>query len=81
MATATVVQKWHLALDLRLQLQLGNHDNCSCPTCQLQLNEHGRGSGPWQLCGRVVTVTRDVRDREVGGRTYGRVGVIYFAHT
>ena len=30
--------------------------------------------------GRVVTVTRGVRDHEVGGLTYGRVGVIYFAH-
>ena len=40
----------------------------------------GRGSGPWQLRGRVVTFTRGVRDHEVGERTYGRVGVIYFAH-
>ena len=59
--------KWHLALDLRWQLQLSNHGNCSSATWQLQLNEHGRGSGPWQLRGRVVTVTRGVRDREVGG--------------
>ena len=80
MATAVVVQKWHLALDLRWQLQLSNHGNCSCLTWQLQLNKHGRGSGPCQLQGRVVTITRGVRDREVGGWTYGRVGVIYFAH-
>ena len=31
--------------------------------------------------GRVVTGTRGVRDQEVEGLTYGRVGVIYFAHT
>ena len=31
-------------------------------------------------CGRVVTVTRGVRDQEVRGLTYG-VGVINFAHT
>ena len=31
--------------------------------------------------GTLVTVTRGVRDHEVGGLTYGRVGVIYFAHT
>ena len=32
-------------------------------------------------CGRAVTVTRVVRDQEVRGLTYGRVGVINFAHT
>ena len=32
-------------------------------------------------CGRAVTVTRGVRDQEVRGLTYGRVGVINFAHT
>ena len=32
-------------------------------------------------CGRAVTVTRGVRDQEVRGLIYGRVGVINFAHT
>ena len=32
-------------------------------------------------CARAVTVTRSVRDQEVRGLTYGRVGVINFTHT
>ena len=32
-------------------------------------------------CGRAVTVTRGVRDQKLRGLTYGRVGVINFAHT
>ena len=31
--------------------------------------------------GTLVTVTRGVQDHKAGGLTYGRVGVIYFAHT
>ena len=31
--------------------------------------------------GTLVTVKRGVPDHKVGGLTYGRMGVIYFAHT
>uniref|UniRef100_M8CJV4 Transcription factor LAF1 n=1 Tax=Aegilops tauschii TaxID=37682 RepID=M8CJV4_AEGTA len=43
---------------------LSNHGNCSCSTWQLQLNEHGRGSGPWQL--------RDARWSQIAQHLPGR---------